>query len=198
MYTVQFVYAAPFGHILAAERGSVAAFSGVKRDKGNRINGTYEMYRKFDPHRPYQVSHSLPRTCEFHEAAKGRNKNPGRVGDRELNPCGTDGKPTNLCFAYLAGIFSWLGTTPYPTRDAVLGSLCSIARYATRGSELVFDYRASEELLSASATKTREKIRKFTAHRAGPLKSTFDPRTLRGEVSRLGFEIAEHLPPEEQ
>jgi len=38
----------------------------------------------------------------------------------------------------------------------------------------------------------------FTASRAEPLKSTFDPRTLREGVSRLGFEIAEHLPPEER
>ncbi len=94
--------------------------------------------------------------------------------------------------------FSWLGTTLYLTRDAVLGSLRSIARYAARGSELVLDYRISEELLSASARKTREKIRRFTARRAEPLKSTFDPRTLQQEVSPLGFEVAEHLPPEEQ
>ena len=94
--------------------------------------------------------------------------------------------------------FSWLGTTPYLTRDAVLSSLRSIARYATPGSELVFDYRVSEELLSASASKTREKVRKFTARRGEPLKSTFDPCTLREEVSRLGFEVAEHLSPEEQ
>jgi len=29
-------------------------FCGIWGDKGNRINGTYEIYRKFDPHRPYQ------------------------------------------------------------------------------------------------------------------------------------------------
>jgi hypothetical protein len=29
---------------------------------------------KFDPHRPYQLSLSLHRTCEIREAAKGSNK----------------------------------------------------------------------------------------------------------------------------
>ena len=49
----------------------------------------------FDPHRPYQVSHSLYRTCDFREAAKGRNKSEARrqiAGESR----GTDGKPTKL------------------------------------------------------------------------------------------------------
>jgi len=38
------------------------------------------MYRKFDPHRPYQFSPSLYRTCEFREAAKAamRARSGGR------------------------------------------------------------------------------------------------------------------------
>ena len=34
----------------------------------------------FDPHRPYLLSLSLQRTCEFREAAKGSNSKPSRVG----------------------------------------------------------------------------------------------------------------------
>jgi methyltransferase (TIGR00027 family) len=94
--------------------------------------------------------------------------------------------------------FSWLGTTLYLTREAVLGTLRSIASCAAPGSEVVFDYAMSEELLSASARRTRKRIRKFTARRGEPLKATFDPRTLQEEASRLGFEVAEHLSPEEQ
>jgi methyltransferase (TIGR00027 family) len=94
--------------------------------------------------------------------------------------------------------FSWLGTTLYLSRETVLSTLRSVATYATPGSELVFDYRISDELLSANAKKTREKIRKFTARRGEPLKSTFDPSALLEEASRLGFEVAEHLSPEEQ
>jgi hypothetical protein len=48
---------------------------------------------KFDPHRPYQSSYSLQRTCEFREAAKGSNKSEARrqiAGESR----GTDGKPT--------------------------------------------------------------------------------------------------------
>src|SRR6266480_4218360 len=32
----------------------------------------------FDPHRPYQPSHLLQRTCQFREAAKGSNKREDR------------------------------------------------------------------------------------------------------------------------
>jgi len=94
--------------------------------------------------------------------------------------------------------FSWLGTTAYLTEEAVLRTLDSVASSAAAGSELVFDYRISEELLSASARKTRKRIGKFTARRGEPLKSTFDPRTLLEDVSRLGFEVAEHLSPNDQ
>ena len=47
----------------------------------------------FDPHRRYQSSHSLQRTCKFREAAKGSNKSEERrrVGHETH---GTDGEPT--------------------------------------------------------------------------------------------------------
>jgi len=106
--------------------------------------------------------------------------------------------PLGTMLAFMSSGLTEISTATSMIRLTEPGFLRSIARYATRGRELVFDYRVSEELLSASARKTREKIRKFTARRAELLKSTFDPRTLREEVSRLGFEIAEHLPPEEQ
>ncbi len=94
--------------------------------------------------------------------------------------------------------FSWLGTTAYLTREAVLGTLRSIASYAAPGSEVVFDYRLSEELLSASARRTRQRIGKFTARRGEPLQSTFDPRGLVEEVSGLGFAVVGHLSPQDQ
>ena len=50
----------------------------------------------FDPHRPYQLSLSLHRTCEIREAAKGSiKKNIESAG--EPKPRGTDGKPTPSC-----------------------------------------------------------------------------------------------------
>jgi hypothetical protein len=39
-------------------------FRGYRRKKGNRISRTYEMYRKFDPHRPYQISPTIKRASE--------------------------------------------------------------------------------------------------------------------------------------
>src|SRR6266446_450471 len=49
---------------------------------------------EFNPHRPYQLSHSLQRTCQFREAAKGSNKREDRRPAAHES-CGTDGKPTN-------------------------------------------------------------------------------------------------------
>jgi hypothetical protein len=49
------------------------------------------MYRKFDPHRPYQFS--LYRTCKIREAAKGSNKSEERRQAAD-ETCGPDGKPT--------------------------------------------------------------------------------------------------------
>jgi len=43
----------------------------------------------FDPHRPYQLSHSFQRTCEFREAAISRETSAVEVKLR-----GTDGMPT--------------------------------------------------------------------------------------------------------
>jgi methyltransferase (TIGR00027 family) len=43
--------------------------------------------------------------------------------------------------------FSWLGTVHYLTRDAVFGTLGSIASLAAPGSEIVFDYRIPKTLV---------------------------------------------------
>jgi hypothetical protein len=47
----------------------------------------------FDPHRPYQFSHSLYRACDFREAAKGSNKSeaPLQIAGESR---GTEGNPT--------------------------------------------------------------------------------------------------------
>jgi hypothetical protein len=47
----------PLGHISATKPELPVQFLGGEEEKDNRISGTYRMYRKFDPHRPYQQSH---------------------------------------------------------------------------------------------------------------------------------------------
>src|SRR5713226_1053538 len=42
-----------------------------RRNCGVQHEGIQREVRAFDPHRPYQPSHFLPRTCENCEAAKG-------------------------------------------------------------------------------------------------------------------------------
>lgn len=94
--------------------------------------------------------------------------------------------------------FSWLGTSPYLTRDAIFDTLRSIASSALPGSEIVFDYQIPDECVDPSEIQVVKKLRKFTARRGELLKTCFDPGTLPDEICNLGFELVENLSPEGQ
>lgn len=94
--------------------------------------------------------------------------------------------------------YSWLGTVHYLTRDAVFGTLGSIASLAVPGSEIVFDYRIPKTLVDPIDLPTYERIERFTARRGEPMIASFDPRTFPQEVCKLGFKLFENVSPEEQ
>jgi len=94
--------------------------------------------------------------------------------------------------------FSWLGTIPYLTSEAVFSTFRSITSYATRGSEIVLDYFIPKELVEPSDVPLYEKIERMVARRGEPHTSSFDPRTFPQNVCELGFELVEHLPPTDQ
>jgi O-methyltransferase involved in polyketide biosynthesis len=71
--------------------------------------------------------------------------------------------------------FSWLGTVPYLSDNAVFSTLAAIS-----------DRRAVSSL------------RRFTARRGEPLLSFFEPAAICGHVRQFGYRVLENLAPTEQ
>lgn len=94
--------------------------------------------------------------------------------------------------------FSWLGTTQYLTREAVMNTLRSIAAFAVPSSEIVLTYLIPLELVAPGDRAAVEKAARFAARRGEPFISFFDPRMFPQEVGALGFELVENLSPLEQ
>lgn len=94
--------------------------------------------------------------------------------------------------------FSWLGTVPYLSEDAVFSVLAELSSVASAGSQLVFDYAVPEDLLGNEDRRTVARLRRFTARRGEPLLTFFKPAVLFKRVSGLGYRVVENLGPAEQ
>ena len=94
--------------------------------------------------------------------------------------------------------FSWLGTIPYLTQEAISDTLRQIFEFAPEGSQIVFDYAIPDSLLSESGKQTIDELRKYTKKRGEPLISYFDPNKLELMLRDLGYSILEHLNVDEQ
>jgi methyltransferase (TIGR00027 family) len=91
--------------------------------------------------------------------------------------------------------FSWLGTVPYLSDDAIFSVLAALSSVAAPGSQLVFDYAVPDSLLDDADRRTAERLRRFTARRGEPLVSFFEPEALCGRVRHLGYRVLENLAP---
>jgi hypothetical protein len=79
--------------------------------------------------------------------------------------------------------FSWLGTLPYLTHEAIIRTLESLAASSAAGSEVVFDYRVLMEFIDLQDVPIVEAADKATAA-AGEVKRSFlNPQTFLNEVS---------------
>lgn len=97
------------------------------------------------------------------------------------------------------GFFSWLGTTPYLSNTATLGTLATIARTAAAGSEIVFDFLGEESLLEEPTHAAMyRKLKAFTARRGEPLIGEFHPHQLAATLDSLGLSILEEMDYQEQ
>lgn len=94
--------------------------------------------------------------------------------------------------------FSWLGTVPYLSEEAVFSVLGTVSSLASSGSELVFDYAVPSDLLDDADRRTVARLRRFTARRGEPIVSFFDPAVLAERVSRLDYRVLDNLTPAEQ
>ena len=88
--------------------------------------------------------------------------------------------------------FSWLGVTPYLTRDAVTATLQFVAARPA-GSGIVFDYAISPSLLSPAELWVFEALARRVAAAGEPFQTFFDPAGLIADLRAKGFAQVEDL-----
>ncbi|MGA9978862.1 MAG: class I SAM-dependent methyltransferase [Candidatus Sulfotelmatobacter sp.] len=88
--------------------------------------------------------------------------------------------------------FSWLGVTPYLTREACTTTLSVIAKMPA-GSGVVFDFAIAPALLNAGQRQALDALSKRVAAAGEPFQLFFDPAKLREELKALGFHRTEFL-----
>ena len=92
--------------------------------------------------------------------------------------------------------FSWLGVTPYLTREACMTTLTFIASMPKSGG-VVFDFAIDPMLLNAGQREAFDALSKRVAAYGEPFQLFFDPGKLQNELKTLGFARAEVLAREE-
>jgi methyltransferase (TIGR00027 family) len=94
--------------------------------------------------------------------------------------------------ASAAGFFSWLGVTPYLTREACMIALSFVAKRPA-GSGVVFDFAVDRALLNPGQRMALDALSKRVAAVGEPLQLFFDPGKLQEELKRMGFHCTEFL-----
>jgi methyltransferase (TIGR00027 family) len=91
-----------------------------------------------------------------------------------------------------AAVFSWLGVTPYLTRDACIITLSFVAAMPA-GSGVVFDFAMDPGLLNAGQRQALDALSQRVARYGEPFRLFFDPEKLQDELRGMGFCRTEFL-----
>jgi methyltransferase (TIGR00027 family) len=91
-----------------------------------------------------------------------------------------------------AAFFSWLGVTPYLTREACMTTLSFVARMPA-GSGVVFDFAVDPALLNPEQRQALDALSKRVAAAGEPFQLFFDPGRLQHELRQMGFHRTEFL-----
>ena len=94
--------------------------------------------------------------------------------------------------ANAAAFFSWLGVTPYLTREACMITLNRIAGLPA-GSGVVFDFAVDPALLNAGQRQALDALSQRVARYGEPFQLFFDPGNLQDELKEMGFRRTEFL-----
>jgi methyltransferase (TIGR00027 family) len=92
----------------------------------------------------------------------------------------------------VAAFFSWLGVTPYLTRDACMITLSFVAKMPA-GSGVVFDFAVDPALRNAGQRIALGVLSKRVAAAGEPFQLFFDPKKLQDELKGMGFHRTEFL-----
>jgi methyltransferase (TIGR00027 family) len=93
--------------------------------------------------------------------------------------------------------YSWLGTVPYLSEDAVFNVLRDLASFSAREGEIVFDYSIPIYMWATEERPALVRILRIIGRRGEPVKSFFEPNGFPDVVSRLGYHIFENISPAE-
>jgi methyltransferase (TIGR00027 family) len=88
--------------------------------------------------------------------------------------------------------FSWLGVTPYLTRETCMATLSLIADMP-QGSGVVFDFALDPALLNAGQREALDALANRVASVGEPFQLFFDPVKLQEDLRSLGFHRTEFL-----
>jgi methyltransferase (TIGR00027 family) len=91
-----------------------------------------------------------------------------------------------------AAFFSWLGVTPYLTREACMATLAWISKMPA-GSGVVFDFAVDRTLLNWGQRMALDALSRRVAAAGEPFQLFFDPAKLQDELQSLGFHRTEFL-----
>ena len=91
-----------------------------------------------------------------------------------------------------AAFFSWLGVTPYLTREACMATLGFIAKMPA-GSGVVFDFAVDRSLLKWGQRMALDALSRRVARYGEPFQLFFDPGKLQDELKGMGFSRTELL-----
>ncbi|MBL1293684.1 MAG: class I SAM-dependent methyltransferase [Thiotrichales bacterium] len=89
--------------------------------------------------------------------------------------------------------FSWLGTIPYLTKEAILNSFFELSEFLPQGSQIVFDYAIPDHLLGSPELSAIRELRSFTEKRGEPLVSFLEPEWFLRKLTEMGYKVVEHL-----
>lgn len=93
---------------------------------------------------------------------------------------------------------SWLGTTYYLSREAIVGTLAALRAVLAPGSELVLDYWSKEPGLDLGARSLLAGVQFMVAVQREPMRSFFSPRQIEREIAALGLEVLHNATPADQ
>jgi methyltransferase (TIGR00027 family) len=88
--------------------------------------------------------------------------------------------------------FSWLGVTPYLTREACMATFSFIAKLPA-GSGVAFDFAVHRDLLNFKQKFALHLIAKRVAAAGEPFQLFFNPKELAADLCQLGFTQVETL-----
>ena len=93
---------------------------------------------------------------------------------------------------------SWLGTTYYLTRAAIVQTLLDVRERTPVGTRLVLDYWSEAPTADARASLLLAGTRFATAYQGEPMRSLFTTADMQALVEDSGWRVHEHLTPDAQ